>query len=67
MSKPIQFIKEVDFSRDLSNNESREGRDIDVSMDELVKGFKTPCKETIAIKDDERPQYKSGRSPSHRR
>jgi len=73
MSKPIQFIKEVDFSRDLSINASpegrspagsREGRDLDVSIGELVKGFKTPSKATIAIRDDENP---SGTSPSHRR
>ena len=64
MSKPIQFIKEVDFSRDLSHNASRDGRDADVSISELVKGFKTPSKATIAIRDDENP---SGKSPSHRR
>ena len=74
MSKPIQFIKEVDFSRDLSNGGSpggrspaglsKEGRDLDVSIGELVRGFNTPSKAPIAIRDDDNP---SGQSPRQRK
>ena len=74
MGKPGQFIRECDHSRDLSNSVSpqsrspaglsKEGRDLDVSIGELVRGLITPGKAAIAIRDDDNP---STQSPGQRK